>query len=417
MSKTKMIITDVIVGILLATLVVGNSLAMTFKDLITIYLGQDNYEAVSVDSADIDNIYYKSEFSTAAALVEAQKNFSMDLQAEATVLLKNANETLPLATGSKITLLGAGTAMDQFIAGGIGSGAIDTSSIKPLSDCFKDAGYEVNQAMVDFYAVGGGSTYRRSAAKGTISECPVSAFTQTELDSIAEYGDAAVIVFGRVSGEGTDIPKSTTDDPEKSFLQLSKEEVELVQFATENFDKTVVLLNTTMAMEVDDIADLDIAIAYIGAGGMAGHEAIPEILNGVRFPSGRLTDTYVKNSMQNPSSPNYDVFQFVPPSGADTTFTDTSYVLYEEGIYVGYRYYETRYEDKVLGTPNTGDYDYDDVVMYPFGYGLGYTTFAWTEFGQEENEDSFEFAVTVTNNGSYSGKDVVEIYMQSPYTE
>lgn len=416
MTKKKMIIIDVIAGILIAALIVGNCLAMTFSGMISIYLDQETWGTQTADG-DAGTIYYESEFSTAKDLRAAQETFAKELQAEATVLLQNTNDILPLDEGAQITFLGAGSAMDQFMVGGIGSGAIDTSSLKSLTEVFETAGYGVNQTMVDFYTVGAGSGYRRVSTQGIINECPVSEFTGTETASFADYQDAAIIVIGRESGEGAEIPKTTEDDPDRTLLQLSAEELELIDYAAEHFDKTVVLLNTTMPMVVEELADKEVAVLYIGGGGMSGYEAIPEILNGVRYPSGRLADTYVKETFSAPSNENYDVYTFAVPEGAQTTFAESTYTLYQEGIYVGYRYYETRYEDVVMGTGNAGTYDYGSEVMYPFGYGLNYTTFEWSDFEVSEQEDSFDVTVRVSNTGSSRGKDVVGVYMQSPYTE
>lgn len=415
MTKRKMIVIDVIIGIVLAVMIVGNCLAMTFSGMISIYLNQDTWGTASGGGDNAQ--YYASEFEIAADLREAQEAFARDLQAEATVLLQNSNDILPLDEGSQVTLLGAGSAMDQFMVGGIGSGAIDTSSLTPLTQVFEDAGYGVNQTMVDFYAVGAGSSYRRVSPQGIINECPVSEFGTAETDSFAEYNDAAIIVIGRESGEGAEASRTTQEDPERTMLQLSQEELDLVDYAVEHFEKTVVLLNTTTPMVIPELADKEVAVLYIGGGGMTGFEAIPEILNGVRFPSGRLTDTYTSDPFNMPSYENYAEFSFVAPEGADTTFTDSTYALYQEGIYVGYRYYETRYEDVVMGTGNAGDYQYAEEVLYPFGYGLNYTDFEWSGFDVSETEDAFEFHVTVENVGDHNGKDVVEIYMQSPYTE
>lgn len=416
MTKKRMIITDVIIGVLVAALIVGNCLAMTFSGIISIYLDQETWSTEQVEGS-AEGRYYDNEFSTAKELRAAQEAFARDLQAEATVLLQNSNQTLPLNEGAQITLLGAGSTMDQFMAGGIGSGAIDTTTLKSLTEVFEAAGYGVNKTMVDFYAVGAGSEYRRASIQGIIKECPVDVFGNAETQSFAEYGDAAVIIIGRESGEGAEIAKTTVDDPDRSLLHLSTDELELIDYAAEHFEKTVVLLNTTMPMVLGELADKEVAVLYIGGGGMSGYEAIPEILNGVRYPSGRLADTYVKDPFRVPSSENYDVFTFAVPEGADTTFTESTYTLYQEGIYVGYRYYETRYEDAVMGTGNAGAYDYAGEVMYPFGYGLNYTTFEWSDFAAKENEDSFDITVNVTNNGSAKGKDVVGVYMQSPYTD
>ncbi len=418
MTKAKMIAIDVVIGILVVALIVGNCLASTFSGIISIYLNQETWAVEEMaDAESEDSVYFESGYATAKELREAQEAFARDLQAEAAVLLQNNNDTLPLKEGAQITLLGSGSAMDQFMVSGIGSGAIDTNSLKTLTEVFEAAGYGVNKTMVDFYAVGNGSSYRRVSTQGIINECPVSEFGEAETASFADYGDAAIVIIGRESGEGAEVPMTTQDDPSRSLLQLSSEELELIDYATERFDKTVVLINTTMPMALNELVGKDIAVMYIGGGGMSGFEAIPDILNGTRYPSGHLADTYVADAFRAPSSANYAVFNFVPPANSDSTFTDTTYTLYQEGIYVGYRYYETRYEDVVMGTGNAGDYDYASEVVYPFGYGLSYTSFAWSDFSAVENEDSFDLRVTVTNSGSLAGKDVVQIYMQSPYTD
>lgn len=419
MSKGKMILLDVILGILVAVLIVGNGLALSFSGLISIYLNQETWTTEQVGEVDPEELqYYKSEYATARELRAAQEAFARDLQAESTVLLQNSGDTLPLAKGAAVTLLGAGSAMDQFMLGGIGSGAIDTSSLTmTLQGAFEAAGYSVNQTMVDFYAVGAGSSYRRASATGSINEAPVSLFGADEVASFAQYNDAGIVVIGREAGEGQDILFTTTDNPEKHMLQLSDEELELIRYSCDTFDKTVVLINTTMAMQLGELSSLDLACLYIGGGGMSGFEAIPEILNGTRYPSGHLADTYVYDSLSAPSIPNYASFELAKPAGDTSTFADSTYVLYQEGIYVGYRYYETRYEDVVLGQGNAGDYDYAQTVQYPFGYGLSYTQFEHSGFTAREEGDNFVFELTVTNAGDAAGKDVVQIYMQSPYTD
>ena len=419
MSKAKMIILDVVLGILVAVLIVGNGLALSFSGLISIYLNQQTWTTEQVGEVDPSELqYYSSEYSTARELRAAQELFAQDVQAESTVLLQNTNDTLPLDSNAAVTLLGAGSAMDQFMLGGIGSGAIDTSSLSTtLQGAFEEAGYTVNQTMIDFYAVGAGSAYRRASATGSINEAPVSLFGSAEVASFSQYNDAGIVVIGREAGEGQDILFTTTDNPDKHMLQLTDEELALIEYSCNTFEKTVVLLNTTMPMQVGELEDLDLACLYIGGGGMSGFEAIPEILNGTRYPSGHLADTYVYDSLSAPSIPNYAEFALTKPAGDESTFTDSTYVLYQEGIYVGYRYYETRYEDAVLGQGNAGNYVYADTVQYPFGYGLSYTTFSHTGFTAREDGDNFVFEVTVTNTGTRPGKDVVQIYMQSPYTE
>ena len=142
--------------------------------------------------------------------------------------------------------------------------------------------------------------------------------------------------------------------------------------------------------------------------------SLAEIFSGKVNPSGRTVDTYEVDAMNSPAAQNFGDFAYYDENG---NLTKYNYVSYKEGIYVGYRYYETRYEDKVLGQGNAGDYNYDDAVMYPFGYGLSYTTFDWSDYNTSWDGDTCTVTVKVTNTGSVAGKDVVEVYAQSPYTD
>lgn len=406
-----------VLAFLLIAVIVGNCVAMRYATRITILLEQEAYEVVKADTgSELDDQYYKSDYDSYKELISAQDEFGQLVQTEGSVLLKN--EGLPMAFDGKITILGAGSGVISsgntgFIVGGGGSGSISTNGIPSIQKVFEDAGYEVNPVMTEYYTNGAGKS-GRSTGGGYVGEQPLSNMTSKERDSVNDYSDVGIIIIGRTGSEGSDIPRYQTDDPDRSFLELSQNEIDLVDFATEHFEKTIVLLNTLTTMDVSAIADKEVSIVWIGAGGQSGIKAIPDILNGKQIPSGKLVDTYAKGLMDNtPSALNQGTFTF----SNVTQDNSKNYYVYAEGIYVGYRYYETRYADKVMGAVNVGDYDYMDNVVYPFGYGLSYTTFEYDDVAMKDSGGDLSFRVTVKNTGSVAAKEVVQIYMQSPYTQ
>ncbi len=218
----------------------------------------------------------------------------------------------------------------------------------------------------------------------------------------------------------------------KNVLSLTAEEQDMLKMAKSNFENVIVLINSTNALECDFIDNEEYgidAVLWIGYTGGWGLNGVADILVGNANPSGRLVDTYCYDNTTTPSMEsiygadytNYD------PKDEEHWYSVANgqldgnhhYITYQEGIYVGYRYYETRYEDIVMGTANVGDYDYATTVAYPFGYGLSYTEFEYSDFKAEYNKDtdSFDVEVDVTNTGDVAGKEVVQVYFQSPYTE
>lgn len=191
----------------------------------------------------------------------------------------------------------------------------------------------------------------------------------------------------------------------------------MLKAVNDQFDDVVVVLNANNAMELGWLSQYPNIKAAIWAGGVGqtGLYAIADALVGDVVPSGRLVDTYAADANSSPAAQNAGTNFWI-----ENGFSNESdqYIVYEEGIYVGYRYYETRYEDVVLGQGNAGDYDYASEVIYPFGYGLSYTTFDYSDFSLTQNGDTFTAKVKVTNTGdTYSGKEVVQLYAQSPYTD
>lgn len=284
------------------------------------------------------------------------------------------------------------------------------------------SGFEVNETLWDFYDSGAGKDYRKSvpdetgAGEFAVNEVPASVYTDDVKDSFKDYNDAAIVCIGRSGGESADIPTEPLASGYK-YLELDQDERDMLTMACQNFDNVVVLVNANNAMELgflNDEAYKNVkACVWVGGVGQEGIKAVAEALAGKTNFSGHLADTYAYDSQSAPSIENIGDFTI---TNSDVT-NGNKYTVYSEGIYVGYRYYETRYEDAVMGSGNAGDYDYTSTVQFPFGYGLSYTDFKWSDYSVEDKGDTYEVSVTVKNTGDVAGKDVVEVYMQSPYTD
>lgn len=425
MSKKKLIVSIilyVVIAVLVAVMIVATAITNNYSTLITNYFGQKNYKVVNANGETIDIDYYKSDYATLKELQAYEAKFAEEIQSEGAVLLKN-NGALPLKKNPQVTILGTSSAADSngFLYGGGGSGAIDTKNTPNLKEAFEANGYTVNPTLWDFYHSGNGKNYRRSyTMRGASSgEAPQTAYSATEYNSFGKYNDAAIIVIGRVGQESADLSTANTSDGDgKHILELSQNELDLIKTANNYFDKVIVLLNTMNAMELGPIEsgeyEVD-ACLWVGAGGQMGVNAIPKILDGTLNPSGRLVDTYAYDAFSSPAMQNFGTFKLDGVTG--DAQKASSYISYAEGIYVGYRYYETRYADAVLGQGNAGSYDYATTVQFPFGYGLSYSEFEYSNYSVKENADSFDISVTVTNKSATTDKAVIQIYMQSPYTD
>ena len=431
-------------AVLFAAACIGTNLAFASSQAVNIALQVSTYDTRGTDD---DAVYYESDFSSVEELEAHDREIAEQLTGEGAVLLKN-NGALPLSAGDKVSTLSHSSV--DIVTCGTGSADIDTSNAPTLKETLE----EVNPTLWDFYTTGAGADYVRTPGKGVslgdraawhINEVPVSLYgTNVEAadvaagaeitdvrSSFAEYGDAAIVTISRVAGEGADLEYGDYTDG-TNVLSLTQEERDMLEMANEEFDKVIVLINSTNALECDFIDDpaygVD-AVLWIGYTGTWGLNAVADILVGNVNPSGKLVDTYCYDNTTAPGLVGYYAQTYSNFDENDTaTWYSVSnggldgnayYIAYQEGIYVGYRYYETRYEDVVLGQGNAGDYDYASTVAYPFGYGLSYTTFDWSDFsaGYDAASDSFTVNVTVTNTGSVAGKEVVQVYFQSPYTD
>ena len=347
------------------------------------------------------------------------------LVAEGLVLLKNEDGALPLADDEKnIALLGQNSV--DFVYGGAGSGSVSIDNAPTLKSVLEENGFKVNAALWDFYTSGAGKNYRKEVPDSSgdgdfaVNEVPQSVYTDAVMKSM-DGDDVGIVVLGRNGGESADIPTAPLASG-YLYLEPDADELALVAAACEKFDKVILLVNANNPMELgllEDPAYANVkAAVWVGGVGQEGMHAIGKIFSGEVNPSGRLVDTYAYDSLSAPSNYNLGSFDITNGSEvADYPGNASHYMVYQEGIYVGYRYYETRYEDAVLGRGNAGDFDYDEEVQFPFGFGLSYTEFAWSDYAVTEGEDAFSVSVTVTNSGDVAGKDVVQVYMQSPYTD
>ena len=247
-----------------------------------------------------------------------------------------------------------------------------------------------------------------------INECPLSVLQGESglLDSV--QGTTPVYVLKRVAGEGRDMPRSmynhadTQEDKVRSYLEPDTTEREILQYLNDNYDNTVLIINSNAALELDWLADYPNIKSVLYAPTIGASMA--DILTGKVSPSGRTVDTFAADASASPAAQNLATM----PTMMRTAISPSTTMSPTRKHLRRYRYYETRYEDTVLGQGNAGDYDYAKEVIYPFGYGLSYTSFDWSDFKADWSGDTCTAQVTVTNTGDVSGKDVVEVYVQSP---
>lgn len=380
--------------------------------------------------------------------IDEAKALCTEIAEEGVVLLKNENGGLPLAEGTKVNVFGWSSTNP--IYGGTGSGAL--SAAYPTVDFLTgltDAGIEYNQDLVDFYKGWRDSrpTVGMMGQDWTIPEPKVSEYSD-KIAAAKDFSDTAIFFIARSGGEGADLPVSYDGedtfsddgsgmfgvrgvrysdqkddlDASKSYLELSNREKALLDEVTANFDKVIVVVNSANAMElgfVNDYSQIK-SVLYCPGTGQTGFDGLGEIIAGKVNPSGKTADTFVADLLNTPTTNNFGDFDYTNMSefGYDNMFAEggksyPTFVNYVEGIYVGYKYYETAAAEAEAGNM---EFDYDSEVVYPFGYGLSYTTFK-QEMGAISNDGkNVSFDVTVTNTGDVAGKDVVEVYYNPPYT-
>lgn len=382
--------------------------------------------------ADILNILLSKGDVTSESAVQAAQataDITEEVESEAVILLKNEGSALPLGTDSKVNVFGS-TAGNNFSFGGTGSGAGDESKNVGFYQGLENAGIQANPTLKAFYDANAKSSQQQALGLvGTdwnLYELPQSDYDQSLIDDAKSYSDTAVVVFTRKGGEGYDLPIDMADyegsEAGRSYLQLTPNEEALLDMAEKNFGRVVVVLNSPNPMELGRMDDEAVdAVLWVGTPGATGCNAIGKVLAGEVNPSGKTVDTFAYDLKSAPSYYNAGDFSYsnTIEAGNAAIFAGTGdaatgnlpnyYVNYAEGIYVGYRYYETAAAD--------GFIDYDSTVQYPFGYGLSYTTFDQKLDDVTDDGKTITATVTVTNTGSVAGKQVVEIYAAAPYTK
>lgn len=384
-------------------------------------------------SDEVTSVYPTQKATNKAEAFANAQEVNLKLAEEGFVLLKNENAALPMNKGARISVFSKNSVNLSY--GGSGSGGFDTSNNKNLYESLNDAGFVTNPTLKSFYESSQSGPVRTANSsdldngdnqKIATAETPQSKYTDAVKNSYADYSDAALVVITRIGGEGFDLPRYQSDSegavsPDSHYLELDQNEIDLLTAVTDGtFKRVVVVFNTPSSFEATFLKDsayaafadkIDAAV-WIGFTGSNGITALGEILNGDVNPSGRLVDTWAADFTKNPSFVNFGTGCL--PDTTDKYDGGMYYsVDYEEGIYVGYRYYETRGE-------TDGENWYNANVVYPFGYGLSYTTFDWTVGDASASEielgTTITVPVTVKNTGSVAGKDVVQLYASAPYT-
>ena len=390
-----------------------------------------------------------TKYMLSDATVSKANELAKEVQSEAITMLKNDDSNLPLSN-KKVNVFGWGSTNPVY--GGTGSGSMsDQYDTVSLLDGMKEAGLETNADLSKLY-----TDYRADrpvvamwSQDWTLPEVPADQYSDSLISDAKSFSDEAVVVITRVGGEGADLPtnmkaetityKNNSKDYDdfqdgEHFLQLSKTERDMIDLVTKNFDKVTLVYNGANAFQFDFLSNYPQikSVLWCPPAGQTGFSALGDVLVGETNPSGKTSDTFVKDLTKTPVFNNTDGAAAASSSsvGADgafvydnvddlaakyTGFTGQentvlpSFVNYVEGIYVGYKFYETAADEGLI--------NYDDTVIYPFGYGLSYTSFEQKMGDVSYKDGKVTFDVTVTNTGDTAGKDVVEVYYNPPYTD
>lgn len=413
------------------------TLTFQYSGIINTRMGLQTTTTITDEDAE-GTIFYANDYGyDDAALISVYadtKEINVEIAEEGITLLKNENDALPIAQDSRITIFGYGAMRETIYSSSSPSYMENTSFLQAMENTF--GADNVNETVCE------------TAYADANGEAELSAITANASTWQSDYNDAAIMVVARQGSEGNDIPMySTTDTYDdgtaRRYLDLTTNEEALINYLCEQkaagvFDKVIVIVATEWQMELDWLNEYDIDAALLsGMNGTWGCDAIGKILDGEVNPSGHLVDSYANNSFSAPATTyaaentmtwtNADEVIAANPEVNDADGANIKYyIIYAEGIYVGYKYYETRYEDTVTGSGSAASavgssygeaWSYADEMGYTFGYGLSYTDFTQTldSVSFDEDSDSYTVTVTVTNSGDTAGKDVVEVYAQTPY--
>lgn len=418
-------------GLAVATGVVG-SITLIFASMygiisnaFSILMGDKDYR---LENYDETAVRYKSDFKDNKERIEYEKALVEKIEKEGAVLLKNDN-ALPVSTSAtnKAKISCFSTSSVDFLYGGTGSAGFDTKTAPTLKSSLEAANFEVNEKLWNFYNSSTIKPFRRKGTsmitgeKSKIGEAPWSLYDKETLDSVSG-SEVALVTLSRTGGEGGDL-----EFTKSNYLALDENEKDMMKGIKRLKDegkvkKVVVLLNSSNAIQLDFLKSEEYsvdAILWVGGVGKTGLNAIGKLLNGEYNPSGSLPDTFLYDNYKNPAMANFApcIYEGSKENGLNNN--QKYYSVYQEGIYVGYKYFETRYVDLVETRNNVGDYRYEEEVAYPFGYGLSYTTFDYSNVSMNYNAttDKFDLSLTVKNTGDVSGRKAVQIYASLPYIQ
>ena len=376
-----------------------------------------------------------TKYTLADGTVSQANELAKDVQSEAITLLQNNDHSLPLSE-TKINVFGWGSTNPVY--GGTGSGSMsDQYPTVSLLDGLKESGLQTNAGLTKLY-----TDYREDrpevgmfAQDWTLPEVPASQYSDSLIQEAKDYSDRAVVVITRVGGEGADLPTNmkaegitytnNSKDYEdfqdgEHFLQLSKTEKDMIDLVSKNFDDVTLVYNGANTFQFDFLSAYPQikSVLWCPPAGQTGFSALGGVLTGDVNPSGKTSDTFIRNLKESNTYNNSGSFaydnvdefaQSVTGFTGETSDVTPTFVNYSEGIYVGYKFYETAAAEGLI--------NYYDQVLYPFGYGLSYTSFAQSMGEVSHNNGKVSFEVTVTNTGDVAGKDVVETYYDPPYTD
>ena len=430
---------SVVLVVLFVIMIPVNVVVRMFDNTIALLLKGNTFW--ELQNADENAIYFEKDYQSQEERLEAGKELCYEVESEGAALLLNKDNALPLANGVKVSTLSVNSV--DLTYGGTGSGNVDASKALNLKQALEASGFVVNETLWNWYSSSEAEGLKDAAAEGgssgenatlggqaPIVEIDPANYPDDVKASINNYADAFVITFSRVGGEGYDcsFPGYEGEENAPNYLALNANERKLLAYAEEvkaaTGAKIIVLINTSNALQVDFLNDYDVdACMWVGGLGIAGTEAVTDILAGKVNPSGSLVDTYCYDNLTSPAMKNYLALTYTNFDGQVPDQAST-YMVYQEGIYVGYKYYETRYFDAVMGQGNAGNYaeQYGKEVAFTFGYGLSYTDFTYDSLKVEEGtnqygEKCYNVTVTVRNDGKVDGKETVQIYLSSPYTQ
>lgn len=477
-SKTVWGILTGLFAVVLAAVLILTYVAMNYASAaINMMFGTSNFKTVNDPNAEAQ-IFHKTSYNfelNGENLYREDAAMIEEAETAGAVLLWNKSSALPLEGNENISLLGHATV--DVVECGTGSGCVETydyatnkMATLTMKESFESRGFHVNPTLWNFYATGAGSSYQMIKwnkalctpwQQWSVNEVPQDIYTDEIMESYVTYDDVAIVMLARSGGEYSDLhynyasssdlignnDKGTRENSsaEGGYLGLSDEEDALLtdilaRKKNNVFKKVVLLINSGNPIQMEDIAPyyegID-ACMWIGQPGSTGMNAVADLLKGKDMkgndltPSGRLPDTWTYDNNSAPATVNDGNYTYgnseLITAGHGTASYSNKYMVYQEGIYIGYRYYETRYYDSVTGNGDAGTakgakhsisgWNYDEEVAFPFGYGISYTQFEYSDFVAEDREDHYEVSVTVKNVGKVAGREVVQVYLSKPYTQ